>query len=246
MSTSLVIDWLNENALRAFPLKEMITRTSDNTYVLTDSVILDAQFVYASVPNSVQLLSIVSDSSNVTFTCTGGVSFVASKSAEFPLSIRTNQGHLLTVGSATASIPNGTYNFSNVVFEPSVSYEFGGEWLGVSSLAFDSSSTLTGHLNFIEGYQFQINIASPVLTLGCGAGFGTPISCNSFSGLTADCDSIISYINGVGPDGNSVLHFSEGGGVVILEDPDNHRIFIGLTNDPTIDVCKDIPINPEV
>ncbi|WP_395000467.1 hypothetical protein [Acinetobacter sp.] len=242
MADSLVIDWLNENALRAYPLKEMITRVSDD-YTLDDGVILDAQFVYANLLSDVALTQIVSNTTDVIFTLTGGVVFTISKSGVFPAYARTSQGHLLVVGASAANIPIGTYIFSNVIFESSVSFEFGEAWLGVQSLNFNSSSPIIGDINFIEGYQFGIHVTRSVITLNCGAGYGRPLSCISFGGVS-DCTAIVSYVNGVGPDGHKVLHFKSGGGIVIFDDPPNHRIFIGLASDPNKDTCKTITSNP--
>ena len=242
MANSLVIDWLNENALRAYPLKELINRVG-GAYTLTDDVILDAQFVYTTLPGNVQLLNITSDAVNVTFTITGGDTFVVPKASSFPLSVRNANGNLLTVGEATAAIPNGVYNFSNTSFEDGISHEFSGSWLGVSSLQFNSSPLKTGTLNFVEGYQFGINITGSNIFLGCGKSYGLPVGCETFGPQTNDCNDIVSYINGDKPSSEQI-RFSNGGGIVILEDPDNNRLFIGLASNPAEDVCKNIPSNP--
>lgn len=245
MANSLVIDWLNENSLRAYPLKEAISRVSGG-YTLDDGVILDAQFVYASIPDEVYLTQIEADSLNVTFTITGLPVFIISRTAVFPAYIRTSSGNLLVVGASTATIPEGIYTFSNVAFEYSVSHDFGGGWLGVESLSFNGSGVIDGDVIFEEGYQFGIRVNTPNITLSCGAGYGKPISCNTFGTLDDDCNTIVSFVNGIGPDGKKVLHFRNGGGIVILEDPDNHRIFIGLASNPNEDTCKAITINPGV
>lgn len=241
MANSLVIDWLNENALRAFPLKETISRVS-GAYTLTNDVILDAQFSYETLPSEVELLSIVADATNVVFTCTGSITFTAPRASTYPLSIRTAQGHLLTIGDVTG-IDDGTYTFTNVVFEPSVSHEFGAEWLGVQSLSFNAAS-YTGDLNFIEGYQFDVLIDGVNITFGAGNKYGIPVACEQFGSLEYDCDSIVSYINGVGPDGKGIVRLINGGGIVVLDDPENHRIFVGMITNGGGDVCRDIPINP--
>lgn len=241
MSATVVLDWLNENSFRAYPLKEVISRTSGG-YTLTDDIILDAQFVFEEAPTNVLLESIVSDTINVTFTI-NGLTFIAPKASAFPLSIRTSAGNLLVVGENTANIPNGSYTFTNVVFEPSVCVEFGSAWLGVRSLSFGGAENLINDIEFAEGAQFGINIVENNIFLGCGRNYGEPISCNSYSFITPNCDNIISFINGVAADGNRVLHLINGGGFVIYDDPPNHRIFVGLLiNDG--DVCKNIPINP--
>jgi hypothetical protein len=239
---SLVTDWLNENSLRAYPLKEMIDRVS-GSYTLDDGVILDAQLVYTSAPTVAYLETIVADPLNITFTVTGLDDFIINRTATFPAYIRRPNGSLLVVGDTAATIPDGVYSFSNVPFEPSVSHEFGDAWLGVQSLTFNSSSALTGDINFIEGYQYGITINNNVVNMNCGAGYGVPLSCTSF-GASSDCSDIVSYVNGVGPDGKKILHFRNGGGIVVFDDPPNHRIFIGLASDPNQDTCKTITGNP--
>ena len=248
MADTLIIDWLNENALRSYPLKERITRTSSGVYTLTNDLILDAQFTYFSeeIPSEVKLLNITSTLTDVSFTITALETFTVAKDAGFPAYLRTSQGQLLVIGESAANIPVGVYNFTNVVFEPSVSTEFLGEWEGVSSIRFAALTALDGTIDFTPGFQFDINITGQNIALSCGAGKGRPLSCNSFGDYTNDCDEILSYINGVAPDGNGVMHLFSGGGILILEDPDNHRIFVGLTNDPTTDICNPITSNPAV
>lgn len=246
MSFSFAFDWLSENSQRAYPLKEQPTHTADTNYVLTNDVIVDAAFVYTTMPVEVLLTTITVDSTNVVFNCTGGVSFTVPKASTFPYYCRLSSGHLLVVGEACVDIPIGTHTFTNAEFEYGVIYEFGGEWLGVSSLQFDNSTLLTGDVNFAEGYQFGLEADNSTITMSCGTQYGTPIACNSFSESVVDCSDIISYINGVGPDGSGVLRLENFGGITILDDPEEHRIFIGLLMNPSEDVCKDIPINPIV
>ena len=113
----------------------------------------------------------------------------------------------------------------------------------MQSLTFDGGASVTGNLNFLEGYQVDIAITGSTITFGAGSKYGVPIACGTFFNFIDDCDSIISYINGVAADGKGIIHLLNGGGMVILDDPENHRIFVGMPNGSE-DVCKDIPINP--
>lgn len=241
MPDSLIIDWLYENSYRAYPLKETITRTSGG-YTLTNDVIVDAQFVYTSIPSPVQLESIAIDSINATFTISGALVFVVPLSSIFPYALRLSSGNLLVVGSGVLNIPVGTYTFSNVSFESCIATEFSHEWLGVQSLQFNST-TLTGNINFLNGYQFEVGISPTQITFNAGSLYGTPISCTSFGDIPQDCSSVLSFINGGAPL-NNILKIVADSGIIVLDDPTNHRIFIGLSFNPSTDVCPPVLTNP--
>lgn len=243
MANSLVIDWLNENALRAFPLKETISRTASSGYKLLDDVIVDAQFVFDSLPETVSLTKITANSETITFLI-NGLSFVASVSQPYPQYIRHNNGSLLVVGSGANSVLSGEHDFSNVVFEPSVSYEFGGEWLGVQNVSFETAQKLTGNINLSEGYQTDININSDIIYIELGKHLGKHIQCNSFSGSGNDCATVVSFINGATPNSKSEIFLKGDSNVVIVDDPEYHRIFVGTIYVDAEDICRDIPPNP--
>lgn len=241
----MVIDWINENAFRAYPLKEQVNRTADSGYKLTDDVILDALLMFATPTSNVKLLSIVSNTENIIFTLTGGTVFVIPKASTFPYYSRLSYGSLLVVGEAALDIPLGAHVFTNTLVENCTCIELGAEWLGVTSLQFDSSALLTGDINLIEGYQFDINIAGTELQLGADSSYGIPLGCNKIGDAEDDCDEIISFINGKGPDTDHVFSLSSGAGIILLEDPENHRIFVGLIQTENVD-CDPILSNPEL
>lgn len=245
MAESLISDWLVENSYRAYPLSEQISRSSNLAYTLTDDIVLDAQLIYTEVPATVEILSITVDVTNVTITVTGPKSFVIPKASTFPYYCRIVDGSLLVVGEKCIDIPVGTHNFTNVSFEPSISYEFGGPWLGVESLTFDTdpeSDPKTGVLTFIEGYQFNIHVNGQNLNLGAGSRYGVPVSCEVFGSIPNNCDDILSFIHGVAPVSEKIKLIA-GSGIVVLDDPENYRIYVGLSFDPK-DVCKKIIPNP--
>jgi len=242
MSDSQVIDWLPENSYRAYPLVRDTNRTANTSYVLGDDVIVDVLLVTSSVVTNVTLNTIVADNTNVVFNLSSSISFTVARGATFPAYIRLANGCLLVVNKVS-DIPNGTHTFTNLYFEKSVCMEFGAEWLGVTTLQFDSSAALTGVITLKEGYQFGITSTISTLDFWADSNYGLPLGCYTL-GTDNDCSSIISYVNGAGPSSN-VLKFTRGNDMVILEDPTNHRIFIGLTFNPD-DICKTIPINPDL
>jgi hypothetical protein len=238
-----VIDWLNENALRAYPFKENITRSTSNStgYRLTDSVILDAQFVYTTLPLDTSLVAIevIGDDVGIYIS---DFEFIVNKTDDYPIYKRIPDGSLLVLGAGLLDIPEGVHLFADAKFEPSVSLEFGNAWLGVSSLQFGADN-LVGNINLIEGYQFGITTNAQQFTFDAGRSFGVPISCARFKDYPEDCANIVSSLNGVDPDGNHNLLIRGGDGIVVLDDPANHRIYIGLSFNPS-DVCRDIVANP--
>jgi len=243
MSDSVVIDWLNENELRAFPLKEGISRVANSGYKLLDDVIVDAQFTFEVLNDSVALTSITADSEFVSFVI-NDLTFVAQIAESFPQYLRHETGCLLVIGPGVLNIPARQHNFTNVIFEPSVSYEFGGEWLGVKNISFETAEKLTGDITLLEGYQTDLNINSNIIFIELGKYLGNHIKCNSFSNVNNDCSSIVSFINGATPNNNSEIFLKGDGNIVIVDDPEYHRIFVGTIYANAKDICQDIPANP--
>lgn len=243
MANSLVLDWLYENELRAYPLKETITR-SFSALTITDNMILDAQLAYDADPGNPGITNVLVSGNNVTFTVTGGQTFLFSKVVAFPQSKRSTNNQLLVAGSGIVDIPDGNYATSNVLFEPSVVHEFYGAWLGVQSLTFDGSAALTGAIDLHEGFQFDVDIDTQDLRLGANSLYGIPAACEHFGPKPNNCSDIISFINGVQPDGNNEIQLLAGNGINVWDDPENHRIYVGFNFTSINDICKDIPPSP--
>jgi len=125
MSESLIVDWLNENEYRAYPLREINTDVTP--------YIVDASFVYDSLPITSYLTSVEVIANTVTVTVTGQDAFVftITDSSDDFLYNRNSQGSLLVVSKKIWQAPS-TYNLL-IPFEDCVSSEFSGDWLGVSS-----------------------------------------------------------------------------------------------------------------
>jgi hypothetical protein len=241
---STVLDWVYENEMRAYPLKEAINRIS-GAYTLTDNVILDAQFIVDSEVDTIELIRVVVSGNTVTFRVTGNIDLSADKSLSFPQYLRTNDV-LLVIGEGAKNIPDGTNNFSSVTFEPTTIFEYYGPWLGVESLTFDGADTIAGDITLFEGYQFDIRVDGQDLGLAAGSMYGEQINCTHFGDEVNDCEDIISFINGVSPDGNNRFNILAGNGINVWDDPENHRIYVGFAFTSGDDVCKDIPPFPIV
>lgn len=108
MSESLILEWLDENRLRSFPLKPK----SDFSIIgypslKLNEIILDAFFVYQSTkPTAIKLESININGPQVTFYITGLSPFVVSNAlaAIYPYYIRNTEGSLLVVDSGVRAL----------------------------------------------------------------------------------------------------------------------------------------------
>lgn len=246
MANSIVVDWLNENSFRGYPLKDNSPRLIGATGRTLDAIILDANLVYKStaMPDEVRLTDLTIDLSNATFAIQDQT-FVCSLAGPFPAYVRNSEGSLLVIGSSVQSLPVSHYEFSSTIFEPSVSSEFIGSLKGVSSLNFNSI-VKSGDLTFKDGFQFLVTTLGQTIGLAAANNAGDPIDCSSFFVIpnNQNCNSIISSINGIevanSPD---VFHIVAGDNIAVYEDIPNHRIYIGLKFAKE-DVCKSPLANP--
>ncbi len=251
MIASLIVDWLNENEFRGYPLRENTARSIGTTGLILDPVVLDANLVYTSqpLPATVKLVSLTVAGVAVTFQITDQPAFLIPDrtTAEYPVYLRNSEGSLLVIGEAVKIIPNGIYLFANTAFEDCVASEFRGDWLGCTSLNFPGKPPMVGTSNWIEGYQFDIKIKGSTIHLGANSNYGIPLSCEKFFEdiVDDDCDELVSFINGAATVTNpDIMRFIAGPSVAIFDDPPNHRIYIGLTFDEN-DVCTTAVTNPE-
>jgi hypothetical protein len=227
-----VLEWLNENELRGYPL------TSDSQQFFTVSVtdydlykiIVDAQFIVNNNTDSLSLTSIVTDSSNLTINIPGQSAFTITNytTTTYPQYIRNSNNNLIVIGCAAKSIPiNQTINIT-ATFEPGIILEILPSTLGVSSLLINSTP-FSGSVNLIEGYQLSLIPGDQSLDIEVGRNEGNPLPCISVKGLTNDCNSVVTWVNGATPlKSGYPIKFIAGPHVNIFEDPDNNQIFIGL------------------
>lgn len=240
-----VLDWLYENELRHYPLKESGSKKDvDNTFVLPTDVVIDAS-IHAPEVGIVSITTI--DNSNpdyITFTLSTAQEFNVLKNSTYPYYVRSDNGSLLVFGKGVNNIPEGVFTYTNLAFEESVVHVFQFAWLGVSDLNFPDNEELVGTFNFLEGYQFELYSTSNNIRFAVGGLYGNQIGCTKFSDYPDDCDTIISSINGVGPDGKKEMFLKAGPGFVVWDDPPNHRIYVGFAFTSGNDVCGDIPPFP--
>ena len=145
-----IIDWLNENENRAYPLLEDSKRTYTDGglpgIALPDDFLIDAQMIYTShtLDDPFMLKRIdTNEEGTVTAifgTATGpSISFPIPNaySRQYPTYIRHTGGSLAVFGSGVSRWPMlGLYGamILNIPLEPSVCYQFTDAWLGVNSI----------------------------------------------------------------------------------------------------------------
>ena len=235
MSNSTGVEWLNENEYRGYPL------TSDSTrYFIVNNItydmypmILDAMLVYPSLPNSVEILSFQSSGTDLTIAVTGTTFVIPNYlSATYPQYIRDSNSNLLVIGSAVKTLPiNTLFPISNALFEASVVYEILPTNLGLASLTIGTFN-LTGDITLNQGYQLSL-IPGDTIDIEVGRSEGIPITCGGYLNITNDCFNIINSINGITPNkSGDAIKFVAGEHVVIIDDPDNNRIYIGYDFSP--------------
>ncbi len=242
-----VLDWLDENTYRAYPLREQEVILIND--IAIEDILLDANLVYDDVlpGEDVKLETIEVDGSDIYFFVTSQQPFFIENFAaqEYPLAVRNSAGSLLVFGEGTKQLYSNSS--PNAKFESSVILEVAGPWLGVSSMKFNGSPEKSGDVTWLEGFQFKITGDDQEITLGAKRNFGSPISCEVFfPSVASDCEDIISYINSVGVNNNpDKFNFLAGSNISIFEDPENHRIYIGL-NFTEEDVCETPLPNPSI
>lgn len=147
-----VIDWLNENELRAFPLMSFANKALGLGTLLSlpDNFLLDLQLVTAlDLGNNVVSLTKITRTStalNISF----GIALTAQIITTFtipatvmsyPYYVRQPDGCLAVFGEGAAVLyaacTNATNLSLNIPVEPSVCVQFNGPWLGVSSVSAD-------------------------------------------------------------------------------------------------------------
>lgn len=151
-----VLDWLNENEIRAFPLlndANKLFTINGVDWLLPENFILDLQLTVKdfSLVNddreaiTVTLSSIAmleSGSVNVTFSAEEQIAEFAIDSPDtqtYPLYMRNTDGNLAVFGSGVmdfaAAAQSATTITTNIPVEPAVCVQFNGAWLGVNSLS---------------------------------------------------------------------------------------------------------------
>ena len=289
----MILEWLNENALRSFPFILNCPKVADTSYRLNDGLILDLLIVNSGpYSGNYKLLNIDNSiGGRVKFNFTNNISFTSSTSLTgIQYNRGTNNSAFAVNTDLFSAIPAAINNFPNLVVEPSLVYEFYNDWEGVNEITVPSNYqsdgaytyspllplvptppiNLTGNIELYEGYNFGINLdtINNNIDLQVSNSNGIPVSCNDFfiAPELSDCDSIISFINGVPPDSLGNFNIAPGQninlqlGTVItnsttglpenfyddinMSEPANaHSLFIGLTLQQS-DLCVPLAILP--
>jgi len=203
-----VLEWLNENALRGYPLLEEASKwsTSSPATALPDNFLLDLVLVSSSPLTQATTLTevaVMAPRSLVVTFSTGDQFHIADTAAEaYPAYIRLESGSLAVIGEGAKAFTAGTYTYA-IPVEPCTVFEFCNEWLGVSSIdispaiaTYDSvgyapktlsmlglqttdTPPLTGNVRVRAGYNFRIGISGNLIDLQAAAGLGLKLSCTT-------------------------------------------------------------------
>jgi stringent starvation protein B len=252
-----VIEWLNENELRAYPLIEGERSEMVPENFLLDLILLVNQNIADLA--SVRLLNIATEISGISVQFSGeGNTFFVPKNQVYPVYVRNQNGSLAVFGEGVEQfINNSTTSVveCNIPVEPSTIFKFDLAWLGVSKIttyknyqSIENSYTpltplelsaigdysLTGDVEFYPGYNYKIDFNDGKINMAAGFKLGMAMDCTThfISPELKDCDKIISYINGIPPDTSGAFRFTSG---------ENIYMFDGNT------VAVDIPdTNPKI
>jgi hypothetical protein len=308
-----ILDWLNENEVRAYPLLDENRKDfqfESSVWDLPDNFILDLQLVvkgsmledYIPVLNK---LVVVNGSVAVHFSLMHGTTetledlavFNISEAAtrEYPYYVRNANGDLAVFGKGVQTLLGAYLDgvildaVSPIPTEPATAVQFDDAWLGVSSITAEPEkqteqlsyeptkpledvydylaaiteqnhpTSLVGHVKFLEGYNFRVDIASEAIDLEIGARFGLRMNCETsfIPEQYLDCDELVSYINGVPPDNNGSFRLLAGTSINITpgtavttsfidsltETSNNNTLFVGLSFQTT-DLCDPVNITP--
>ena len=239
MSESTILEWLNENRYRAYPLQEGFASSFRAGQKVGDiyEILIDANLVFSALPTAVYLEKIIMAGSSLTAYVTAQPPFV------FTLDGTTKEyycynsaGSLLVLnGWVNGLIGRQEFYRFNIPFEPSVCCETGGLYTGVTSIAFQGTDISTS--NLVNGYQLSWQVNGRLVAVEAGQNEGLPLPCRSFF-PSADgvptCDSIPSQINGATPSNKGgSINLVAGKHLQIYNDPSISTVYIGLDFDTT-------------
>ena len=232
MSENTVIEWLAENSYRSYPLalggspEIQIKGTSYNII----EMLVDANIVSSS-SGIVGLTALTVNNTVATFTITGGINFNVALDGAFPAYIYNGRS-LLVFGANTAALLGqmATFRFTDLIFEPSVVTVIPGNLAGLSSLHVNGDDTGTEPA-FYDGIQFSLIPSRQTIQIEAGVNNGLPLPCGNYRSTNEerDCSTTVSSVAGAGPvnSGDPVV-IKAGAHVKVFDDPDNHRVYIGL------------------
>jgi hypothetical protein len=257
-----VIEWLNENELRAYPLQEgTFSGATPENFLLDLCLKVDSSFDLTVV----KLLTLTRGANSLTLNFTGaGNTFQIALTSPVasPLYIRNPNGSLAVFGDGVTYFGNtmqpGDVYTLNIPVEPSTVFQFDGAWLGVNSLVIAtpyktatpdttallplqaesslSNSTFIGEVEFTPGYNYKIDFTKDVINMRAAFGLGEQLSCLTefVAPSLKDCTDIISYINGVPPNDKGIFKFSAGTNIALFAGNTVPSVLDDLTATPNI------------
>jgi hypothetical protein len=233
-----ILDWLNENEYRCYPLQEGTNRGLWNTTEL-NKCLLDALFI-STTPAKLNSFIVAGDIVSV-HVSKGSIEevFTFNKTESFPQSCRLSSGSLLVAGhgllGATASV-----TFSDVWFDHCAI-------TAPMPVCVSSLNTQEGETTLLGGLQTGLvyNDKNNTITVKADRNVGVPIQCHNYfqTVVQADCGNIVTSLHGAAPSSNpGKIRLKTEGNIRIFEDPANFRIYIGLDFRES-DLCR-VKVNP--
>jgi hypothetical protein len=247
-NSSTILEWLNENALRDYPLvaNSPYSITTGSTTIYIKPLILDACLFYSSVPSSVTLNTIITTTA-LSINITGQPVFTIPNylTATYPYYVRNSSNSLLVVGDATHISNNLTFNV-NAVFEPTTLIEIYPNTLGLTNLNINGNN-LTGNVSLSDGYQLTLLPEKQELSIEVGRNEGHPLPCINIKGVVNDCSSIVSTVNGASPSNTgNPIYIKAGNHFKVYDDINNSRVYIGLDFNITDILPTTLPNPPTI
>jgi hypothetical protein len=249
MSDSVVVDWLNENEFRAYPLRDS---QSFNFIIAGQSfdiseAILDALLVYSSDPGVPQITGVSVAGGVVTFSVSGQPDFEIPQAGPFPFYRRLPNGSLLVVSRVVSNYPEGS-SVTGFYFDEVVVVELDDSWGGVTEVTFTDTQNpvneliaSSGFVDFLDGFQFAADIEEDGegIRLYAGREYGKVLGCGDYSNATPpefDCENYVLSINGATADINGVIELAAGGQISVINSPEEHTIYLQPAYRPE-DIC---------
>ena len=242
MSESTVLEWLDENSYRSYPLVlggSPEFQIKGVTYNVLE-MIVDANLV-VNTSRTVKLLSISVADHYVTFTITGDITFSINLMNTFPAYVY-NGNNLLVVSQNVNKLDGltATVRFNDLEFEPSVVTVISPSFSGLNSISLNGTD-LGVNPEFRDGMQLSVKPNGQTIQIEAGVNEGLPLPCENFRSTTEqlDCNSVVSSIAGAAPvNSGDPVTIKAGKHVKVFDDQDNHRVYIGLDF-----VSEDIGLN---
>jgi len=77
----------------------------------------------------------------------------------------------------------------------------------------------TGDVEFVPGYNYQINFNNSLINMTAAYALGLQMDCTTqfLPAQYHDCPDIVSYINGIPPDDNGIFKFVQGSNIYLVD-----------------------------